>query len=32
MAAGRLAAESMVPSGVVLIAPGSVIKEACQGW
>jgi pimeloyl-ACP methyl ester carboxylesterase len=31
MAAGRLAAESMVPSGVVLIAPGSVIKEACQG-
>ena len=31
MAAGRLAAESKVPSGVVLIAPGSVIKEACQG-
>ena len=31
MAAGRLAAESTVPSGVVLIAPGSVIKEACQG-
>ena len=31
MAAGRLASESMVPSGVVLIAPGSVIKEACQG-
>ena len=38
MAAGRLAAESTattgettVPAGVVLIAPGSVIKEACQG-
>ena len=31
MAAGRLASESTVPSGVVLIAPGSVIKEACQG-
>ena len=31
MAAGRLARESTVPSGVVLIAPGSVIKEACQG-
>ena len=31
MVAGRLAAESKVPSGVVLIAPGSVIKEACQG-
>ncbi len=31
MTAGRLAAESKVPSGVVLIAPGSVIKEACQG-
>ena len=31
MTAGRLAAESVVPSGVVLIAPGSVIKEACQG-
>ena len=31
MAAGRLAAESTLPSGVVLIAPGSVIKEACQG-
>jgi pimeloyl-ACP methyl ester carboxylesterase len=31
MAAGRLAAESKLPSGVVLIAPGSVIKEACQG-
>ena len=31
MAAGRLAAESTAPSGVVLIAPGSVIKEACQG-
>ena len=31
MAAERLASESKVPSGVVLIAPGSVIKEACQG-
>ena len=31
MAAGRLAAESAVPKGVVLIAPESVIKEACQG-
>ncbi len=31
MVAGRLASESKVPSGVVLIAPGSVIKEACQG-
>ena len=31
MAAGRLANESAVLSGVVLIAPGSVIKEACQG-
>ena len=31
MAAGRLASESTAPSGVVLIAPGSVIKEACQG-
>ncbi len=31
MAAGRLASENMVPAGVVLIAPGSVIKEACQG-
>ena len=31
MAAGRLATESSVPLGVVLIAPGSVIKEACQG-
>ena len=31
MSAGRLASESTVPSGVVLIAPGSVIKEACQG-
>ena len=31
MAAGRLASESTVPSGLVLIAPGSVIKEACQG-
>ena len=38
MVAGRLAAESSAsvdnnktPLGVVLIAPGSVIKEACQG-
>ena len=31
MAAGRLASESTEPSGVLLIAPGSVIKEACQG-
>ena len=31
MAAGRLAAECTAPLGVVLIAPGSVIKEACQG-
>ena len=31
MAAGRLATESAVPKGVVLVAPGSVIKEACQG-
>lgn len=31
MTAGRLASESKLPAGVVLIAPGSVIKEACQG-
>ncbi|MBR3699138.1 MAG: alpha/beta fold hydrolase [Bacteroidales bacterium] len=31
MTAGRLATEGTVPAGVVLIAPGSVIKEACQG-
>ena len=31
MTAGRLASESKMPAGVVLIAPGSVIKEACQG-
>lgn len=32
MTAGRLAAEGGVnPTGVVLLAPGSVIKEACQG-
>ena len=32
MTAGRLAAGSgAVPAGVVLLAPGSVIKEACQG-
>ena len=32
MTAGRLSAGGReVPEGVVLIAPGSVIKEACQG-
>ena len=31
MAAGRLASGSTVPTGVMLIAPGSVIREACQG-
>ena len=31
MAAGRLAGGEKVPAGVVLIAPGAVIKEACQG-
>lgn len=31
MAAGRLALEGMAPAGMVLIAPGAVIKEACQG-
>ena len=31
MTAGRLAAAGIAPDGVVLIAPGSVIKEACQG-
>ena len=31
MSAGRLASESKKAAGVVLIAPGSVIKEACQG-
>ena len=31
MTAGRLAAEGEAPDGLVLIAPGSVIKEACQG-
>ena len=32
MTAGRLAARgSDVPGGMVLIAPGAVIKEACQG-
>lgn len=31
MTAGRLAAEQAAPDGVVLVAPGSVIKEACQG-
>ena len=32
MTAGRLAAENgAIPSGLVLLAPGSVIKEACQG-
>ena len=32
MTAGRLAKEGKdVPKGMVLIAPGSIIKEACQG-
>ncbi len=31
MTAGLLAAEGNAPDGLVLIAPGSVIKEACQG-
>jgi len=31
MTAGRLSDAGMAPAGVVLIAPGSVIKEACQG-
>ena len=32
MAAGRLASQSkVVPYGLVLIAPGAIIKEACQG-
>lgn len=31
MTAGRLAAGGDAPAAVVLIAPGSVIKEACQG-
>lgn len=31
MTAGRLAAEGQTVEGLVLIAPGSVIKEACQG-
>ena len=31
MTAGRFAATDIAPDGVVLIAPGSVIKEACQG-
>ena len=33
MTAGRLAAEQegSVPAGIVLVAPGSVIKVACQG-
>ncbi len=30
MTAGRLAADGITPDGVVLIAPGSVIKDACQ--
>ena len=30
MTAGRLAAAAEAPDGVLLIAPGSVIKEACQ--
>lgn len=31
MLAGRLAAEGKAPEALVLLAPGSVIKEACQG-
>jgi pimeloyl-ACP methyl ester carboxylesterase len=31
MTAGRLAVEGETVDGLVLIAPGSVIKEACQG-
>ena len=31
MTAGRLAAAGTAPEAVVLIAPGSVIKDACQG-
>ncbi len=30
MTAGRLANEGHAPDGVVLIAPGSVVKDACQ--
>ena len=30
MTAGRLAAEGTAPDGLVLIAPGSVIKDACR--
>lgn len=31
MLAGRLAAEDKAPESLILLAPGSVIKEACQG-
>ncbi|MBO5916661.1 MAG: alpha/beta fold hydrolase [Bacteroidales bacterium] len=31
MTAGRLAAKGELPIGVVLLAPGSVIKDACRG-
>lgn len=31
MTAGRLTANAMAPAGLVLLAPGTVIKEACQG-
>ena len=31
MTAGRLAAAGIAPEAVVLIAPGSVIKDACRG-
>ncbi|MBQ9475887.1 MAG: alpha/beta fold hydrolase [Bacteroidales bacterium] len=31
MLAGRLSEEGAAPDGLLLIAPGSVIKEACQG-
>ena len=31
MTAGRLAGANDAPAALVLLAPGSVIKEACQG-
>lgn len=31
MSAGRLAEQGIAPEGLVLLAPGAVIKEACQG-
>ncbi len=30
MTAGRLATDGKAPAGIVLIAPGSVVKDACQ--